>query len=289
MDLNQLLYRRLSQDNLLNGTLAKYADKPAIFNTEFPPDQQEGWNGKSQYPRISYVFNKQVDTKRSSSGQLTVALYDIMDPLEVEKIEVAIRNCLQDVVMKPEGEAPMCFAWARSEPYILEGNAVLCKEIAFDILEYPAQETTDPDPVMALNRYIKNLFPECIVFGIDELSEYTIPADTPVFYSGLKPIDSTDGHCRSSLSWFNAVISVHLLCPKPSLRLKMMAALHQSLAKDEEIIMFDDSPMVVKALKMNNNADYLREGQMSLTGYYACLKDAFKQPGISGVTINDLT
>lgn len=190
--------------------------------------------------------------------------------------------------MKPEGEAPMCFAWARSEPYILEGNAVLCKEIAFDILEYPAQETTDPDPVMALNRYIKKLFPECIVFGIDELSEYTIPADTPVFYSGLKSIDSTDGHCRSSLSWFNAVISVHLLCPKPSLRLKMMAALHQSLAKDEEIIMFDDSPMVVKALKMNNNADYLREGQMSLTGYYACLKDAFKQPGISGVTINDL-
>lgn len=191
--------------------------------------------------------------------------------------------------MKPEGEAPMCFAWARSEPYILEGNAVLCKEIAFDILEYPAQETTDPDPVMALNRYIKNLFPECIVFGIDELSEYTIPADTPVFYSGLKSIDSTDGHCRSSLSWFNAVISVHLLCPKPSLRLKMMAALHQSLAKDEEIIMFGDSPMAVKALKMNNNADYLREGQMSLTGYYACLKDAFKQPGISGVTINDLT
>ena len=46
MDLNQLLYRRLSQDNLLNGTLAKYADKPAIFNTEFPPDQQEGWNGE---------------------------------------------------------------------------------------------------------------------------------------------------------------------------------------------------------------------------------------------------
>lgn len=164
MDLNQLLYRRLSQDNLLNGTLSKYADKPAIFNTEFPPDQQEGWNGKSQYPRISYVFNKQVDTKRSSSGQLTVALYDIMDPLEVEKIEVTIRNCLQDVVMKPEGEAPMCFAWARSEPYILEGNAVLCKEIVFDILEYPAQETTDPDPVMALNRYIKNLFPECMLF-----------------------------------------------------------------------------------------------------------------------------
>lgn len=77
MDLNQLLYRRLSQDNLLNGTLSKYADKPAIFNTEFPPDQQEGWNGKSQYPRISYVFNKQVDTKRSylREGQMSLTGY----------------------------------------------------------------------------------------------------------------------------------------------------------------------------------------------------------------------
>lgn len=47
MDLNQLLYRRLSQDNLLNGTLSKYADKPAIFNTEFPPDQQRDGMGKA--------------------------------------------------------------------------------------------------------------------------------------------------------------------------------------------------------------------------------------------------
>lgn len=287
MDLNQLLNRRLSQDELLKENLAKYADKPAIFNTEFPPDQQEGWNGKSQFPRISYIFNKQVDTKRSASGQLMVAIYDIMDPLEVEKLEVAVRNCLQDVVMKPEGEAPMCFAWARSEPYILEGNAVLCKEIVFDILEYPAQETTDPDPVLALNRYIKQLFPGSKVLGIDEISDYTVPEDTPVFYSSLTSIDRADGHCRNSLSWFNAAISVHLLCPKPDLRLKMIAALHQSLAKDEEIIMFDDSPMGIKALKMNNNADYLREGQMTLTGYYACLKDAFKQPVITGVSIKD--
>lgn len=289
MDLNQLLNRRLSQDSILKETLAKYADKPAIFNTEFPPDQQAGWNGASQFPRISYIFNKQVDAKRSASGQLMVAIYDIMDPLEVEKLEVAVRNCLQDVVMKPEGEFPMCFAWARSEPYILDGNAVLCKEITFDILEYPAQETTDPDPILALNRYIKHLFPESIVLGVDEISEYTIPADTPVFYSSLTSIDGADGHCRNSLSWFNAVISVHLLCPKPTLRLKIIAALHQSLAKDEEITMFDDSPMTIKTLKMNNNADYLREGQMSLTGYYACLKDAFKEPGISGVSIRNLT
>lgn len=287
MDLNQLLNRRLSQDNLLKEILARYADKPAIFNTEFPPDQQAGWNGKSQYPRISYIFSKQIDTKRSASGELMVAVYAAINPMEVERLESAVRNCLQDILMKPDGEAPMCFAWRSTEPYVLEGNAILCKEIIFDILEYPAQETTDPDPVLALNRYIKNLFPDSKVLGLDEISAYTIPVDTPVFYSSLTSIDRTDGHCRNSLSWFNADISVHLLCPKPALRLKMIAALHQSLAKDEEIIMFDDSPMTVKALRMNNNADYLREGQMSLTGYYACLKDAFKQPVITGVSIND--
>lgn len=121
MDLNQLLYRRLSQDNLLNGTLSKYADKPAIFNTEFPPDQQEGWNGKSQYPRISYVFNKQVDTKRSSSGQLTVALYDIMDTIK-PRLLAAGADCTKVMVID-DSEQPLTMADVRLEEAIVQTKA----------------------------------------------------------------------------------------------------------------------------------------------------------------------
>ena len=70
MDLSQLVYNRLASDETLQKMLAKYDGQPAIFNTEFPSDQQEGWDGKTQYPRIEYQFNMQVDTQRASSGML---------------------------------------------------------------------------------------------------------------------------------------------------------------------------------------------------------------------------
>ena len=287
MELNALLHSRLSGEKTISSVLAKYTGKPAVFNTEFPPDQQEGWEGRQQYPRISYLFNKQVDMQRAASGMLRVAVYDVMNPMEVEKLEVAVRNSLQDILLKPEGEAPMCFAWARSDPYILEGNQILCKEIVFDLLEYPAQETTDPDPVQALNLYIKNLFPKSIVLGVDELSDYTQAADTPVFYCGLTSIDSVSGYCENTISWFDAGISVHLICPDAQTRLKMIVALQQSLGKDEEVTMLDKSPMTIRAVKMSNKADYLREGQLSLVGHYGCLKDAYKGPLVTEIKIDE--
>lgn len=62
------------------------------------------------------------------------------------------------------------------------GTAIVCKEIVFDILEYPNQETTDPDPVIAVGTFIKELYPESIVIGLDRLENYTDPAEHPVFF-----------------------------------------------------------------------------------------------------------
>ena len=185
MDLSQLVYNRLASDETLQKMLAKYDGQPAIFNTEFPSDQQEGWEGKTQYPRIEYQFNMQVDTQRASSGMLMLAIYTEKNPMVAEQLEMCVRRSLKDVLMKPSNEAPFCVAWARTDPFMLEGNAILCKDLVFDILEYPDQETTDPDPVMALSKYIKELYPDCIVLGMDRIGEYTNPADTPIFYCRL--------------------------------------------------------------------------------------------------------
>ena len=46
-------------------------------------------------------------------------------------------------------------------------------EVRFDILEYPSQETSDPDPVMAVNKYVKELYPECHDMGYDQMEEVT--------------------------------------------------------------------------------------------------------------------
>lgn len=114
MNLSELIFKRLSADENLQTMLATYAGAPAIFDSEFPADQQEGWEGATQYPRICYRIDMQVNQERSSAGTLYVAMYTDKTSTIIEDIETAVKHCLQDVLMKPAGEAPFCVAWART-------------------------------------------------------------------------------------------------------------------------------------------------------------------------------
>lgn len=283
MDLNDLIYQRLAKCGELSAVLAEFCGMPAVFNSEVPSDQQDGWEGKSQYPRICYRVDMQVNQERASVGTLHVSIYTEKNPLVLEDIENLVRGCLKDVLMKPSDQAPFCVAWARTEPYLLEGMAVICKDILFDILEYPGQETTDPDPVMAVSCFIKELYPDAIVLGIDRIGDYTNPADRPIFYCRLEDIQKTRGYCEHSVVWFIARVAVHLLYPDAAVRLKMIAAINQKIAIDEEIIMLDQSPMYLQELGMNSKADYFREGQLLVTGKYGCLRGNEKKHNLVGV------
>lgn len=185
--------------------------------------------------------------------------------------------------MKPAGEAPFCVAWARTESYAIEGKEVWCKEMAFDILEYPEQFSTDPDPVLAVAAYIKKIFPETTVLGIDNVGDFVETSRTPVFYCRLANIQHTTGHCMNTISWFVGKIAVHLIYPGAGTRLKTLASINQKVAIDEEIIMLDDSPMTIQGLELNNKSDYLREGQLTITGKYGCLRCSVKKHNIARI------
>ena len=50
-----------------------------------------------------------------------------------------------------------------------------------------------------------------------------------------------------------------------------------------EIIMLDDSPMTIQGLGLNNKSDYLREGQLTITGKYGCLRCSVKKHNIARI------
>lgn len=283
MELNEMIYKRLADCEGLVKRLAVYGDGPAIFNTEFPSDQQSGWGEKSQYPRICYRVDLQVNQERSSSGTLHITIDTEKTSKIIEELEELVREALRDVLMKPEGQAPFCFAWARTEVYQVEGAGVVCKDLLFDLIEYPMQETTDPDPVMAVSAFLKEMYPETIVLGLDRIGDFTNPAESPVFYCRLQDIQSTDGPCIHTVAWFTAKVAVHLLYPTALTRLKMLSAVHQKIASEEEIVMLDNSPMHIQGLRLDNKADYLREGQLIITGKYGCLRRGEKKHNIFGI------
>lgn len=273
--LEELIYKRFCSSEKLVNSLASFGGKPAVFSPEPPDEGQEGWRGEVQYPKLIYHFDLQANEERNSAGTLSVSLLcrNVAD-IVPEKIEPLVRECLRDVILKPENGIPYCFAWARTDAFTIDekkGDVTIGSEVRFDILEYPSQETTDPDPVMAACKYIKEIYPECLVMGYDQMDEITeASASRPVVYCRLVSVEK--GRETNTVAWMDGKIAVHILCPDSSIRLKIAAGITNRLSLDGEIIMLDHSPMGVKRLQANYKSDYLKEGQVIFTGNFGLLR-----------------
>lgn len=275
MNLEELICKRLSEAKNLTKCLTRYAGQPAIFTPEAPGDREAGWGRATQYPRAVFNFDMQADGERKSSGTLSVAVICRNDSEAVpELIEPAVKKALKDVLLKDDNGTLYAFAWARTEGFSMteEKNELLIgSEIRFDIMEYPQQETTDPDPIMAIARYIKDLYPDSIVVGIDKMADETEASkEAPVFYCRLTEIEKLEE--TNTVVWMNGKIAISLLCPDGATRLKMAAAVLNSLSLDGEVTMLDDSPMFMERLTANLKSDYLKDGQIFVTGRYGLLR-----------------
>lgn len=275
MNLEELICKRLSEAKNLTKCLTRYAGQPAIFTPEAPGDREAGWGRATQYPRAVFNFDMQADGERKSAGTLSVAIICRNDSEAVpELIEPAVKKALKDVLLKDDNGTLYAFAWARTEGFSMteEKNELLIgSEIRFDIMEYPQQETTDPDPIMAMARYIKDLYPDSIVVGIDEMADETEASkEAPVFYCRLTEIEKLEE--TNTVVWMNGKIAISLLCPDGATRLKMAAAVLNSLSLDGEVTMLDDSPMFMERLTANLKSDYLKDGQIFVTGRYGLLR-----------------
>lgn len=288
MKLAELIYKRFVSSEDLVKHLATFSGAPAVFNPEPPEDNQEGWEGNTQYPKVIYNFDLQANEERHSAGTLSVSLL-CQNTTEVtpEAIEPLVRYCLRDVILKPEGGTPYCFAWARTDAFTIDekkADVTIGSEIRFDILEYPSQETSDPDPVVATNRYIKELFPECLIMDYDRMEEITeATAERPVIYCRL--ISADKDRETNTVAWMDGRIAIHILCPDSDKRLKMAAAITNQLSLDGEIIMLDHSPMFIKSLQANYKSDYLKEGQIFITGHYGLLRYKAKPHSLQSAQI----
>lgn len=286
MNLEQLIHRRFSESESLQEALVKYHGKPAVFSPVPPDSGSAGWGGRAQYPRLIYSFDLQANEERKSAGSLQVSLVcQNTEEVIPERIEVMVRECLRDVLLKPEGDTLYAFTWARTDPFSMEEDdkrLLIGSDIRFDILEYASQETTDPDPVAAVNRYVKKLFPESIVIGLDRMEDTTVASGKrPVIYCRLASLNKAEE--TNTVAWMEGMIALHILCPETDRRVKMAAAVANQMSLDGEIIMLDHSPMFIRRLQADYQSDYLKAGQVFVTGKYGLLRYHAKPHGLSSV------
>lgn len=288
MILEELIHKRFVSSESLIKQLAQYDGVPAVFSTEAPDSKQDGWGGNTQYPRVVYNFDLQANEERKSAGTLSVSLYcQNTEEMIPEVIEPEVRQCLKDILLYTDDGKLYAFAWNRTDAFELKDKKVgllIGSDIRFDILEYTNQETTDPDPIMATNQYIKKLYPDCIVIGLDRMQEITeATADQPVIYCRLVSADKAEE--TNTVAWMDGKIAVHILCPDSEVRMKIGAAIAQKMSLDGEIVMLDYSPMSIKRLQANYKSDYLKDGQIFVTGRYGILRYKSKPKTVRKVNI----
>lgn len=275
MTLEELIYERFANYAFLKDHMAVYAGVPAVFYQIAPDDRQEVWKG-AQYPRIIYTLDMQADQERKSAGVMQVDLFCDETKSIPEDIVPYIRKCLVNLIVKPEGNSHYAFAWARTEMFSLEQSArdrgvntmIVGAFIRFDILEYSQQETANPDPVQALNRWVKNLEKGSLVIGEDHIEKFYEPSgEHPAFYVRVQSYKTN--RATYALTWVDCNLAIHIIVPEPENRSLWARYIADRLNMAGEVIMLDDSPMLIFEVSVENNADYLTRGQVMVKAQYS--------------------
>lgn len=271
MSLDELIRKWFIQNQQIAGKLTTFASSPAVFLQTAPSDTQPGWDSKTQYPRIVNTVELRADSERKSQGILRVDLYCDLAETVPEDIEPLIRSSLKDIVMQPDEGSPYCFAWQRTDAFELESKnsdkRIAGYELTFDILEFPDQYTTYPDPVESMAISLKGAFPDMFVIGVDKINEFQVATeDTPIIYCRMESYQND--HTSMALVWINCRIAIHVIAPTADARSKWVRVLMNCLMMCGEAVMTDGTPLRFTGTQAANTSDYLTAGQIMLSGQY---------------------
>ena len=272
--MEEVIYTHLC--DVLSDYITKYADRPAVFNQLAPSDTDELWNENTQYPRAIFELNMQADPARKVAGQLYI---DVLTEnkgksIQPEELEAIVNLQVSDCFFSTD-DLTIAARWNRSDPFKQgEDDKVIGITLTFDILAFPNQLTSDPDPIECVNSWLKSLYPNAKVIGKDSLPKVWIPtSDSPALYcrvSGLA--DSPKMNSTHWVEWIQASMALSIIVPNIEVQNKMLRLITEVLKAATRLIMSDDSPLLIDDIKVNHEANPLNTGQVQIQGTYGVLR-----------------
>ena len=271
--MNEIIYKYLVELLEKFDGFAKYFDSPAVFNLKAPDDVDENWNGK-QYPRCIYELNMQADTERKISGRLFV---DVMcennqDSIQPEELASMVKEAVDGCFFSTP-ELTISAQWESFDNFQQSDNKVSGITITFAALAYPNQETESPDPVKAVNLWLKTLYQNAYVIGKDKLPEtWKATDETPALYCHISSLgDSPRMKSTYAVTWIGASMNVNVIAPSEIVRNIISKNATQILTNATRLMLDDGSPMLIDDVTANLTADPLREGQINIKSTYGVL------------------
>jgi len=288
-EIRRLVQEQLAADAQIGGMLAAYNGRPAVFYQKAPSDSRGGW-GRPRYPRLDFNVDMRHDAERRAEGLLTFNIWCSAECSEIggqdadRAIESRLMELIGGTLYTGSDRVTLCAEWERSDEFNIEStepNSTMPEiyglTVTFELMEFPEQLTTDPDPVQGLNEWTKRYFAGMTVIAHDEMPPIWKPVDArPAIYWRFEGTAST-GRQSYAVTWFTGTFAAHVLAASVSERNKWTKAIIERAQVDGEIVLPDGSPMFIRQISVRHNADALREGQLVLTGMYGVLAQHRKE------------
>lgn len=263
----------LLNNPLITQFLTTYNGKPAVFLQEAPEDTAAGW-GDGQYGRLVFGVDYAGDPERAVSATLWVDIYSHKNGPDPEEIAPVVSDEMNNRFFA-DGNEVIALAWNATSGFQETKNDKLVNGITltFDVLYFPSQLTTEPDPVEAINRWTKERLQNALVIGVDELPASWTPRENPTIYWRIVSIGpSTLYPDTFNCTWHSADLSGHFMIDDTNTRLTVCKALIDELAAAGPVIMADKSPMFVTRISARTANDAIKVGQITVSASYGVLR-----------------
>lgn len=287
MLIEPLLKNQICENSELSEMLASFDNKPAFFLKKIP----HVIDPEDLYPCVIYDIDKREDSSLDVIGTLFLNVhfsdenncFDNESAVMLNNLEQKLIDVINGTFYTPGlQETSVCAIWNHSEAFesksysTTESDEPVIKtlgiKIFFDLMSFPIQTTTEPDPIQAINEWTKSTFHCVNVITYDTLSDVWKPTnDFPAIYWRLNSISLSDGQSHNT-ALFNCKIIGHIIAKNITGRVSWLKKLAEGLEISGELPFTDESNFNIKSVMIEPGADQLLKGQITIEGSYGVIR-----------------
>lgn len=240
--MESLIRRRLADNENLCALLVDFGGDTAIFYQKAPADTD---SPETLYPQIIFTTDKYADATRGTAGILNVDIITSQLTTPPEEIERLVRDTLEGIFFRPQAGEIFSLKWQRTdvftEPASERTPLIIGATMVFEIYEWPSAETSEPDPVQALNEWA-GMVDDFVIIGATEFDElYEPTAERPVIYFDVQRLKVVEQN--NSAVWLDVTITLHVFAPNVRSRRAWLTILNQRLLMTRAVRLADETPM----------------------------------------------
>lgn len=280
MELHQMIYRRLRDDETLTSLTASYNGGAAVFYQRPAPAENARWESKIQYPRIDYTLDLMENPARNTSGVLTVNVWcDTQVGPEPEDIEGVLRSLLH-AAFTQASDGVYCFAWVRSDAFEAKdehGVRTTGVTVLFDVMACPCQWALYPDPMKGLGAWARTVLPGAVIVGEDPIDGWFVPQGEQIALYWRMTSQRQDKKLAYA-TWLTVTVEGHVYAQTAQDRLRALTRLHQAAALANHVTLEDASPLFLDKFDVKPHLNYITQGQIQAQGRFAILQPQWANP-----------